>query len=161
MKTERKKGKPPAHESTAPWEPRIVAFLCNWCSYAAADLAGVRRLKYPPNVRIVRVPCTGNVSPYHILYAFNKGADGVLVSGCSPGDCHYRNANLHARRRFQLLRNVLSFVGFEENRIHFAWISASEADLFVKTVGEVTERVRTLGPFTYIDNIRAAESNAH
>lgn len=157
MNIEGKKGKPAAQENTPPWEPKIVAFLCNWCSYAAADLAGVRRLSYPPNVRIVRVPCTGNVSPYHVLYALNKGADGVLVSGCSPGDCHYRNANLHARRRFQLLKNLLAFVGLEDDRIHLAWISASEADLFVKAVREVTERVRALGPFTYIESLRAAK----
>ncbi len=136
------------------WEPKIVAFLCNWCSYAAADLAGVRRLKYPENVRIVRVPCTGSVSPEFILFALRQGADAVLVSGCSPGDCHYRNANLHARRRFQLLKNLLAFMGLQDDRLHFAWISASEADLFAATVQEVTERVRNLGPSTCLQEDR-------
>lgn len=131
------------------WEPRIVAFLCNWCSYAAADLAGVRRLQYPENVRIVRVPCTGRINPEFILFALAKGADAVLISGCAPGDCHYRNGNLFARRRLNLLKNLLSFIGVEEDRFHVSWISAAEADLFVKTVQEITERVRAVGPFSY------------
>lgn len=132
------------------WEPKIVAFLCNWCSYAAADLAGVRRLQYPPNVRIVRVPCVGSVSPLFILFALRQGADAVIVSGCSPGDCHYRSGNLYARRRFQVFKNLLHFSGIEEDRVHFAWISAAEAELFVKTMQEVTMRVRILGPLKHL-----------
>lgn len=131
------------------WQPKIVAFLCNWCSYAAADLAGVRRLKYPENIRIIRVPCTGRIRPEFVLFALSKGADAVLVSGCSPGDCHYRSGNLHARRRLQLLKDLLGFVGVDEDRFHVTWISASEADLFVKTAQEITERVRAIGPFTF------------
>lgn len=137
-------------ENPPGWEPKIIAFLCNWCSYAAADLAGVKRLQYPQNVRIVRVPCTGSVSPYFILYALQQGADGVIVSGCSPGDCHYRNGNLYARRRFQIIKNLASFMGLEEDRLHFAWISAPEAELFVKTMQEVTERVQSLGPLGHL-----------
>jgi coenzyme F420-reducing hydrogenase delta subunit len=136
------------------WEPQIIAFLCNWCSYAAADLAGVKRLKYPQNVRIVRVPCIGSVSPYFILFALRQGADAVIVSGCAPGDCHYRSGNLYARRRFQLFKNLVNFMGMEKDRLHFAWISASEAELFVKTMQEVTNRVRTLGPLRHLKKSR-------
>lgn len=128
------------------WEPKIVAFLCNWCSYAGADLAGVSRLRYPPSIRVVRVPCSSRVSAAMILDALKSGADGVLVAGCHPGDCHYQTGNLYARRRFFLVKRLLEFVGLEADRVQFAWISASEGDLFAKVVSEVTERVRALGP---------------
>ncbi len=128
------------------WEPRIVAFLCNWCSYAGADLAGVGRLQYPASVRIIRVPCSGRISPFFILSAFQKGADGVLVSGCHPGDCHYLTGNYVARRRFALLKSLLDHIGIEEGRVQFAWVSASEGGRFAEVIESVTESVRKLGP---------------
>jgi len=128
------------------FEPKIVAFLCHWCSYAGADLAGVSRLQYPPSIRIVRVPCSGRVSAAMILDALKSGADGILVSGCHPGDCHYLTGNLHARRRFALLKNFLEFVGIEPGRVNFTWVSASEGESFARIVTDVTERVRALGP---------------
>jgi coenzyme F420-reducing hydrogenase delta subunit len=132
------------------WEPRIIAFLCNWCSYAGADLAGVGRLQYPPNVRIIRVPCSGRISPFFILSAFQKGADGVIVSGCHPGDCHYISGNYSARRKFALLKGLLDHIGIEEGRLHFTWISASEGGRFAEVMGSVTETVRALGPVRQI-----------
>ncbi|MEZ0328793.1 MAG: hydrogenase iron-sulfur subunit [Dissulfuribacterales bacterium] len=132
------------------WEPKIVAFLCNWCSYAGADLAGVSRFQYPSNVRIIRVPCSGRVSANMILSALRSGVDGVLVSGCHPGDCHYISGNLHARRRFSVLKNFLEFLGIESGRLNFAWVSASEGEQFASLVKEVTERVRALGPATHL-----------
>ena len=130
------------------WEPKIVAFLCNWCSYAGADLAGVSRFQYPPNVRIIRLPCSGRVSANMILDALRSGADGVLVSGCHPGDCHYISGNLFARRRFALLNNLLEFVGIEPGRVNFSWVSASEGEQFAQVVKEVTDTVKELGPST-------------
>lgn len=128
------------------FEPKIIGFLCNWCSYAGADLAGVSRLQYPVSLRIIRVPCSGRVSPYFIIKALQRGADAVFVSGCHPGDCHYLSGNYYARRRFMLLKSLLEYVGLEEGRVQFAWISAAEAEKFAKTVKKVTERVRELGP---------------
>lgn len=128
------------------WEPRIVAFLCNWCSYAGADLAGVGRLQYPASVRVIRVPCSGRINPLFILSAFRSGADGVLVSGCHPGDCHYISGNLSARRKFALMKRLLEYAGFEEGRLHFTWVSASEGGRFADVVRAVTESVRALGP---------------
>ena len=109
------------------WQPKIVAFLCNWCSYAGADLAGTSRLKYNPQVRIIRVPCSGRVDPLYIVRAFADGADGVLVSGCHPGDCHYSTGNYYARRKFALIKMLMEFCGMEGRRIHFSWVSAAEA----------------------------------
>lgn len=128
------------------WQPRILAFLCNWCSYAGADLAGVSRLQYPPNIRIVRVPCSGRVNPGYILKALQGGIDGVLVSGCHPGDCHYLTGNYHARRKFHLLKELLDFVGIEDGRVQFSWVSAAEGAKFAQVMAEVTEKVRALGP---------------
>jgi coenzyme F420-reducing hydrogenase delta subunit len=128
------------------WQPKILAFLCNWCSYAGADLAGVSRLQYPPNARIVRVPCSGRVNPGYILKALQEGVDGVLVSGCHPGDCHYLTGNYHARRKFRLLKELLDFVGVEDGRVQFAWVSAAEGAKFAQVMAEVTEKVRALGP---------------
>ena len=128
------------------WEPRIVAFLCNWCSYAGADLAGVSRIQYPDNVRVIRVPCSGRVNPMFLLRALANGADGVLVSGCHPGDCHYISGNLVARRKFALLKELLQYVGIEPERVQFTWVSASEGGRFAAVVEKVVEEVRKLGP---------------
>ena len=128
------------------WQPRIAAFLCNWCSYAGADLAGVSRLSYPPSVRVIRVPCSGRVNPLYILSALQHGADGVLVSGCHPGDCHYLTGNLVARRRFAMMAKLLDYVGIESGRVHFTWVSAAEGQRFADVVACVTEKVRAIGP---------------
>jgi F420-non-reducing hydrogenase iron-sulfur subunit len=128
------------------WQPRIVAFLCNWCSYAGADLAGVSRIQYPPNVRVIRVPCSGRIDPLFIFGALRHGVDGVLVSGCHPGDCHYISGNLVARRKFALLKNWLEYVGVEPERIQFSWVSAAEGGRFAQIVQKVIEGVQRLGP---------------
>jgi coenzyme F420-reducing hydrogenase delta subunit len=130
------------------WQPKIVAFLCNWCSYAGADLAGVSRIQYPSNIRIIRVPCSGRVNPLFIIKALQHGADGVLVSGCHPGDCHYISGNLIARRRFMILKKFLEYLGVKPGRIHLSWISAAEGEKFAKVVTEVVEQVKALGPAT-------------
>ncbi len=128
------------------WEPKIIAFLCTWCSYAGADLAGVSRFQYPPNIRIVRVPCSGRVSENMILAALRSGADGVLVSGCHPGDCHFISGNYMARRRFALLAGLLDFIGLEKGRVNFTWVSAAEGEQFAEVVRAVTSTVKALGP---------------
>jgi len=128
------------------WEPKIVAFLCHWCSYAGADLAGVSRFQYPPNIRVIRVPCSGAVNPLYILKALREGADGVLVSGCHPGDCHYIGGNYFARRKFLVLKEMLKWFGIEEERVQFSWVSASEGQKFSKVVEEVVESVKRVGP---------------
>lgn len=127
-------------------EPRIVAFLCNWCSYAGADLAGVSRFQYPPNVRIIRVPCSSRINPLFILKALQQGVDGILVAGCHPGDCHYISGNYIARRKFAILNNFLDYIGIEKDRVHFTWVSAAEGARFAEIIREVTERVKKLGP---------------
>ena len=131
---------------TGQWEPKIVAFLCNWCSYAGADLAGTSRIQYPSSIRVIRVPCSGRIDPLFILASLQKGADGVLVSGCHPGECHYLTGNYSARRKFALLKNLLEHMGIEEGRVQFSWVSASEGIRFAKVVEEVTARIKTLGP---------------
>ena len=128
------------------WEPRIVAFLCNWCSYAGADLAGVSRIQYPPNVRVIRVPCSGRINPLFIIKALQTGADGVLVSGCHPGDCHYISGNLYARRKFALLKSLLEYVGIEPERVQFSWVSAAEGVRFAEILEKVIDAVREVGP---------------
>ena len=128
------------------WEPIIVAFLCNWCSYAGADLAGVSRTQYPPNIRVIRVPCSGRVSPFYIIKALQNGIDGVLVSGCHPGDCHYISGNLIARRKFALLKSFLEYIGIEPGRVQFSWVSAAEGGRFAQIVEKVTREVKELGP---------------
>lgn len=130
------------------WEPRIAAFLCNWCSYAGADLAGVSRIQYPPNVRVIRVPCSGRINPLFIVKAIQGGMDGVLVSGCHPGDCHYISGNLYARRKFALMKNLLEYVGIEPERVHFSWVSAAEGVRFAEVLTKVIESVREVGPAT-------------
>ncbi|MEW5762528.1 MAG: hydrogenase iron-sulfur subunit [Bacillota bacterium] len=131
----------------AGFEPRIIGFLCNWCSYAGADLAGVARLQYPPNVRIIRVMCSGRVDPQFVFKALADGADGVLVAGCHPGDCHYADGNYKTMRRFQLMKKVLAQLGVEEDRVRLEWISAAEGSAFARVIQEFTERLRQLGPF--------------
>jgi coenzyme F420-reducing hydrogenase delta subunit/ferredoxin len=128
------------------WRPHIVALVCNWCSYAGADMAGTTRLQYPSNVRMVRFPCTGRMSPLMILRAFEQGADGILVSGCHPGDCHYVQGNLVARRRFTIFRSLLEFLGIDMGRLHFAWVSAAEGHKWARVVEEVTAAVGEAGP---------------
>ncbi|MGC9314825.1 MAG: hydrogenase iron-sulfur subunit [bacterium] len=130
----------------AEFEPKIVAFLCNWCSYAGADLAGVSRIQYPSNTRVIRVPCSGRVDPMFILKCLQDGYDGVLVSGCHPGDCHYISGNYVARRKFAILKTMLEFIGIEPDRVQFSWVSAGEGEKFSKVISRVTETVRALGP---------------
>ena len=129
------------------FEPKIVAFLCNWCSYRGADLAGTSRIKCAANVRAIRVMCSGRVEPAFILRAFELGADGVLVLGCHPGDCHYAEGNYKALRRMELLKRMLLQLGIEEDRFRLDWVSASEGDRFSHVVNDITEKVRALGPY--------------
>ncbi len=133
--------------SDSTFEPKIVAFVCNWCTYTGADLAGTSRMKYQSNVRMIRLPCTGRIDPMFIIKAFESGADGVLVSGCHPGDCHYTAGNFHARRRWILFRQLLKFIGIDESRVFFSWVSASEGKKWVDVINEVTDTVRNKGPF--------------
>ena len=128
------------------FRPRIVALVCNWCTYSGADLAGTARREYPASVRIIKFPCTGRIGPLPILRAFAQGADGVVVSGCHPGDCHYAQGNLHARRRFALLRSLMDLLGLDERRLHFAWVSASEGGKWAGLVERVTAAVMEAGP---------------
>ncbi len=128
------------------FKPKIVAFLCNWCSYAGADLAGVSRIQYPPSVRVIRVMCSGRIDPDFILEAFKNGADGVLVAGCHPGDCHYLSGNYKAQRRVLMLKKILEQLGIEPERLKLEWVSASEGDRFAAIVRDTTEEVRKLGP---------------
>lgn len=134
------------------YEPKILGFLCNWCGYAGADMAGTGRMSYPANIRIIRVPCSGRVDPLFIIKGFQQGADGILVVGCHPGDCHYKEGNYHTRRRMSVLRPFLDFMGIEEDRLRLEWVSASEGKKFSKLVQEFTEKVRHLGP---VSNQRA------
>ncbi len=129
------------------WEPKIVGFLCNWCSYRGADLAGTARLKFAPNVKIIRVPCSTRVEPDFVLKAFQSGADGVLILGCHPGDCHYIEGNYKTMRRVPLLKKMLAQFGIEEGRVRLDWVSASEGEKYAKIVNRMTEEVRALGPF--------------
>jgi F420-non-reducing hydrogenase iron-sulfur subunit len=128
------------------FEPKIVGILCNWCSYTGADLAGTSRMKYAPNVRVIRVMCSGRVDPTFILKAFAAGADGVLVAGCHPGDCHYIEGNYKTIRRMALLKQMLADYGIEPERFRLEWVSAGEADRWARVVDEITEAVRKLGP---------------
>jgi len=128
------------------WQPKIIAFLCNWCSYAGADLAGVSRIQYPSNIRVVRVPCSGRINPMFIIKSLTDGWDGVVVSGCHPGDCHYITGNLVARRRFAMIKELLNFFGIEPDRVQFMWASAAEGELFAVMIRKLTELVIKLGP---------------
>lgn len=129
-----------------PFEPRIVAFFCNWCTYTAADLAGTARMTYAPNIRVIRIMCSGRLDPQFVLSAFREGADGVLIGGCHPGDCHYQEGNYKALRRFTLLKMYLKSMGIEEERLRLEWIAASEGDKVQKVMNEMTEAIRRLGP---------------
>ncbi len=128
------------------WEPRIVGFACNWCTYAGADLAGLSRLQYPPSIRLIRVPCSGRVNPQFIVRAFQRGADGVLVAGCHPGDCHYSTGNYFTRRRFLLMQSLLEYMGMDPRRFQARWISGSEGPKFQQVVTQMTEDIKALGP---------------
>jgi F420-non-reducing hydrogenase iron-sulfur subunit len=128
------------------FEPRIVAFFCNWCTYTAADLAGTARMVYAPNVRVIRIMCSGRLDPQFVFAAFREGADGVLIGGCHPGDCHYQEGNYKALRRFILLSRFLESVGIEKERIRLEWIAASEGDKVQRVINEMTEQIRKLGP---------------
>lgn len=128
------------------FRPRIVGFFCNWCTYTAADLAGTSRMAYEPNVRIVRMMCSGRLDPQFVLAAFREGADAVLIGGCHPGDCHYQEGNYKALRRFELLKRLVRAMGIKEERLRLEWISASEGDKVQRVINEMTEQVRRLGP---------------
>jgi F420-non-reducing hydrogenase iron-sulfur subunit len=128
------------------FEPTIIGFLCNWCTYAGADLAGTSRIQYPPNIRIIRMMCSGSLDPTYVLKVLLEGADGVLIGGCHPGDCHYISGNLKARRRVAILKSVLEDAGLEPQRVWLRWISASEGAYFAETVREMVDHLRTLGP---------------
>lgn len=130
------------------FEPRIIAFFCTWCTYTATDLAGISRMTYPPNVRVVRLMCSGRVDPQFILSAFREGADGVLIGGCHPGDCHYQEGNYKALRRYKLMKKMLQQMGIESERLRQEWISASEGDRVQSVITEMTEQIRQLGPLT-------------
>ena len=130
----------------ADFEPTIIAFVCNWCTYTAADLAGTARLVYPANVRLIRVMCTGMIDPKYVIKALLEGADAVLVSGCHPGDCHYINGNFKARRRIKLLKEILNQFGFGDERLRLTWIGASDGIQFAKTIHAMVTQIKTIGP---------------
>ncbi|MCK9423055.1 MAG: hydrogenase iron-sulfur subunit [Bacteroidales bacterium] len=128
------------------YRPTIVAFLCNWCAYTGADLAGTSRLRYAPNIRIIRVMCSGRIEPTFILKAFQQGADGVLICGCHPGDCHYQEGNYKCLRRFKLIQKYVDQMGIEKDRLQLEWISASEGRQFAELVNNMTKTLLILGP---------------
>lgn len=142
------------------FEPKIVTFLCNWCSYAGADKAGSARKPFPPNMNVIRVMCSGRVDPQFILKAFSDGADGVLVLGCHPGDCHYKEGNYKALRRAILLHKMLEELGIEEGRFRLEWVAASEGDRFVQVASEMVETVRALGPLRRTPSPQPQEASA-
>lgn len=135
------------------FEPVIVGFLCNWCSYRAADLAGTSRTKYAPNMRAIRVMCSGRVDPTFVLKALREGADGVMIAGCHPGECHYVEGNIKALRRYTLLKRMLKQWGIETERVQLVWASASEGNLLAKAVDRMTEEVRALGPLQWRESV--------
>ncbi len=128
------------------FEPTIIGFVCNWCTYAGADLAGTSRIEYPANIRLIRLPCSGRIDPLFIFRAFLQGADGVLVSGCHPGDCHYTTGNYFAKRRLAITKRLLEYIGLEPGRLHLEWISAAEGRKFADVCQEFTARIKELGP---------------
>jgi F420-non-reducing hydrogenase iron-sulfur subunit len=131
------------------FEPKIVGFLCKWCAYTGADLAGTSRIKYPPNITPIRVNCSGRVDPTHVLKALAMGADGVLIAGCHPGDCHYTNGNVKTIRRFKVLQRLLEQFGVEKERVRLEWVSASEGERYARVVESMTEEIRSLGPLNW------------
>ena len=130
----------------AEFEPKIIAFLCNWCTYTGADLAGTSRIQYPPNIRIIRLMCSGGLDPVYVAKALLEGADGVLIGGCHPGDCHYQSGNYKARRRVAILQTILEQLGFDPDRVWLRWISASEGQYFADTVSEMVQAIKDKGP---------------
>lgn len=142
------------------FEPKIVGILCNWCSYTGADLAGTSRMKYLPNVRVVRVMCSGRVDPTFVLKALAEGADGVLIAGCHPGDCHYDNGNIKTLRRMPLLEKMLEQFGIESERVRLEWVSASEGERFKEVVDDMTEKIRKLGPLDALNKSGVAKIRA-
>lgn len=136
------------------FEPKILVFACNWCTYAGADLAGTSRLQYPPNVRVLRVPCSCRVNPQFVLRAFQRGIDGVLVAGCHPGDCHYTTGNYYARRRMTMLFSMLSYLGIEKERTRVEWVSAAEGAKFAATMNEFVETITNLGENKRLEDLR-------
>ncbi len=140
---------------SAQFEPRIIAFLCRWCSYTGADLAGTSRITYPPNVLPIRVMCSGRVDPTFVVSAFRRGADGVLICGCHPGDCHYNEGNYNMMRRLPLIRKLIAQFGIDPERVRLEWVSASEGDRYAEVVTEFTEQIRQMGPLNWSDVISA------
>ena len=132
------------------FEPNIVAFLCNWCSYAGADLAGTSRIQYPPNVKIIRVMCSGRVNPIFVLNALQEGMDGVIIGGCHPGECHYETGNYLARRRMTVLKKMLEYIGINPQRVQMTWVSASECRKFAEVIKTATDEIKKLGPISQI-----------
>jgi len=144
------------------FEPTIIGFTCNWCSYRAADLAGTARVKYPPNIRLIRMMCSGRLDPTFVLKALSSGADGVLITGCHPGECHYMEQNYKAQRRFLLLRRMLAQMGIEPNRVKLVWASAAEGVQLAEAITKMTEEIRQLGPLNWPKRNGVAESiNTH
>lgn len=139
------------------FEPKIVGFCCNWCSYAGADLAGTGRLKYPANIRIIRVPCSSRVDASLVLRAFQNGADGVMIAGCHPGDCHYDTGNYHTRKRMRLLKSLMEFMGLDEERLLVKWISGNEAERFKETVEAFTAQLKKMGASEKVRDLRCAK----
>ena len=139
------------------FEPKIVGFCCNWCSYAGADLAGTGRLKYPANIRIIRVPCSSRVDASLVLRAFQNGADGVMIAGCHPGDCHYDTGNYHTRKRMRLLKSLMEFMGLDEERLLVKWISGNEAERFKETVEAFTAQLKKMGASEKVRDLRCVK----
>jgi F420-non-reducing hydrogenase iron-sulfur subunit len=137
----------------ADFEPKIVAFVCNWCTYAGADLTGTSRIKYASNVRIIRFPCTGRIDYMLLLKAFDEGVDGIMVSGCHPNDCHYTSGNFHARRRWIMFRSLCDFMGIDTRRIIFSWVSAAEGAKWAEIVNSTVASIREMGPYDAYKNI--------
>jgi F420-non-reducing hydrogenase iron-sulfur subunit len=132
------------------FEPNIIAFLCNWCSYAGADLAGTSRIQYPTNIKTIRVMCSGRINPIFVINALQQGVDGVIIGGCHPGECHYENGNYLARRRITVLKKLLEYIGIDPRRVQMAWISASEGKKFADVMINATEEIKKLGPIKKI-----------
>ncbi|WP_019880137.1 hydrogenase iron-sulfur subunit [Succinispira mobilis] len=143
-----------ANQENIKFEPLIVAFCCNWCSYAGADLAGTSRLAYPANIKIIKVPCSCRVSPNFVLRAFQKGADGVIIAGCHPGDCHYSTGNYYTRRRLKVLMSLLEFFGVEQERLRLDWVSAAEGNKFANVMNDFANTIRTLGKNVKLRDLR-------
>jgi coenzyme F420-reducing hydrogenase delta subunit len=141
----------------ADFEPKIVAFVCNWCTYAGADLTGTSRLKYATNVNIIRFPCTGRIEFMLLMKAFANGADGIMISGCHPNDCHYTSGNFHARRRWMVFRDLADFMGVDVDRVFFSWVSAAEGAKWADVVNKFTEEIKEKGPYTNFKNLAIVE----